>query len=136
MTSYNKKWYEENKERLRPIRKRWWQDNRNKQKEYARNYRIKNPGQIKKNNEKINKLKARFLDKYIFLGFRQQTGSCSKCSNNVHNGTAQVTHMHHLKYIPCIPWACRVELCARCHGKLMRDNGGSFEKGHIPWNKK
>lgn len=47
-----KKYYLENKERLKPIRKRWWEKNREKAVEYQREYRKKNPENYKKTIDK------------------------------------------------------------------------------------
>lgn len=61
--------------------------------------------------------KVVFLGKQIFVGFRQQTGYCFQCPNNIFDGTCKLTHMHHLSYIPIMIWACRIELCVSCHLK-------------------
>lgn len=64
----------------------------------------------KEYNDKNNARRLRFLGKRIVLSFIPRTGKCSKC------GKKGATDMHHLKYIPCIPWACTKELCDKCHG--------------------
>jgi hypothetical protein len=48
---------------------------------------------------------------------RELTGYCSKCSNNIHDKSCRVTHMHHWIYIIIFTWFGREELCASCHAK-------------------
>jgi hypothetical protein len=45
------------------------------------------------------------------------TGYCSRCSNNVYDGTAKSMAMDHLVYIIIFPWFGRVELCASRHAE-------------------
>src|SRR5262245_53540311 len=48
---------------------------------------------------------------------RLLTGYCSRCTNNIYDGTCKKTDMHHLFYIVIFPWFGRQELCAACHVK-------------------
>ena len=47
--------------------------------------------------------------------FRALTGYCSKCPNNIYDGSCKTTHMHHLIYVRILPWFGRHELCPSCH---------------------
>jgi hypothetical protein len=47
--------------------------------------------------------------------FRALTGYCSKCPNNIFDGSCKTTQMHHLIYIRILPWFGREELCPSCH---------------------
>ena len=49
---------------------------------------------------------------------RMLTGYCSKCSNNVFDGSCKQTSMHHWYYLRIAPMCCRQELCQSCHAKL------------------
>jgi hypothetical protein len=115
---YSREYYLKNKERLKPIRKKWRENNKEKSKIYWKKQRETHTDRIKKWNYINGKLQMKFLGKNIFLGFRQQIGYCSKCPNNIYDGTCKSTHMHHYFYCIIMPWACRIELCAKCHGNL------------------
>src|SRR5215510_4157089 len=61
-------------------------------------------------NARRNKLKLAFLGRIVVLTFDPRKHVCSRCDKQ------GFTHMNHLMYIPCMPWACTEELCASCHG--------------------
>jgi hypothetical protein len=46
-----------------------------------------------------------------------RTGYCSRCSNNIHDGSCKLTHLHHKQYFRVFPWFATEELCASCHAK-------------------
>lgn len=81
-------------------------------------YRENNPEKYKERYLHRSKLRSWFLGKQIYIGFRQLTGYCSQCPNNIFDGRNRRTHMHHMFYLSCMPWACRIELCMSCHGKI------------------
>ena len=56
-TAYGKKYYQANKERLKPIRKAWWEKNKDKATDYQREYRKRNPDNYQKT---LNKGKEKF----------------------------------------------------------------------------
>jgi hypothetical protein len=62
-------------------------------------------------------IKFLYFRKQIYMDFRQRTGYCSKCPNNIYDGTCKITNMHHLFYIIIVPWFGRIELCNSCHTK-------------------
>jgi hypothetical protein len=47
--------------------------------------------------------------------FRAHTGYCSKCPNNIFDGSCKTTHMHHFIYVRILSWFGREELCVSCH---------------------
>ena len=53
----------------------------------------------------------KFLGKVIYLSWKIKKGICICCKQ------IKRTTMHHLFYIPCMPWACTLELCKSCHNK-------------------
>lgn len=70
-------------------------------------------------NPEKNKRRIRFTfkDKRILLPDNPRTGYCSKCSNNIYDGSCKVTHLHHTKYDVKNPLENTIELCVGCHFK-------------------
>jgi hypothetical protein len=66
----------------------------------------------------------RYGRKTLCMSFRQLSGYCSKCSNNIFDGSCKKTDMHHLFYIIIVPWFGRIELCSTCHIKTWVGGGG------------
>ena len=75
-----------------------------------------------------------FLGVQIYLSWNPRTGRCSKCTNNIHDGSCKVTNMHHLFYLRICPWFGMVELCVSCHAvetvnrPLIRNQFGVFPR--------
>lgn len=67
----------------------------------------------KSKHEKYNPRRLVFLGKVVLLTWNPRKGVCSNCGII----TKTRTDMHHMKYIPCMPWACTVELCQACHDR-------------------
>lgn len=86
--------------------------------EADKRYRKTNPKKYRERYLKRSKLRSWFLGKQIYIGFRQLTGYCSQCPNSIFDGIHRRTDMHHVFYLPCMPWACRTELCVPCHRKI------------------
>lgn len=74
----------------------------------------------------INERRIRFLGKRMYLSFNPRTGICSIC------GKKENTHMHHEKYVPCIPWACTKEVCKQHHYKFTKND--AIKSGQL-WGK-
>lgn len=83
----------------------------------AQLYRQRHPDKIKIRNTNAHKRTLNFLGKLIQLSFIPRVGYCSQCTNNIFDKSCKKTEIHHLFYVPCIPWACTIELCASCHAK-------------------
>lgn len=113
-----KEYYDKNKVKKIRYQKEYYIENRVEVLEYKREYNAKYRVERKVRIQEHDKQRIIFLDKQLRLNFRQSTGYCSKCPNNVFDGTCKQTNMHHYFYVPCIPWACRQELCASCHSKI------------------
>ena len=95
--------------------KQYREEHKEELREYSRNYyKLHYKDRWKPTNE----LTFNFLGRLVTSTFRQITGYCSKCPNNIYDDTCKITHMHHYFYLSCMPWACREELCARCHAKI------------------
>lgn len=116
-----KAWCDKNRIKLRKYQKDYQRKRRKlypeKQREADKKWKQNHQDKYKSAYLKKAKHRIRFLGKQIFIGFRQLTGYCSHCPNNIFDGKYKRTEMHHLKYIPCMPWACRIELCIPCHRK-------------------
>ena len=70
-----------------------------------------------------------------FLGSKRMlTGRCSKCPNNIYDGSCRRTNMHHWYYLRIAPMCCREEICQSCHAKL--NPSSFFAKGHLYHSKK
>lgn len=110
---YNRHWLERNREKSRIYNRKNYYSHKEKRLQFCKERYALDPEYYRKWSWR----KVVFLGKQIYVGFRQQTGYCSRCSNNVHNGSCKLTHMHHLLYVPIMIWACRIELCASCHKK-------------------
>lgn len=77
----------------------------------------------------------RFQDERINVGIDPRTGYCSKCSNNIFDGSCLVTGMHHKKYDRNNPLRYTVELCSSCHAyetlgnkRFIRNQYGLFKR--------
>jgi hypothetical protein len=67
----------------------------------------------------------RYAGKTLCLSFRELTGFCSQCPNNIHDRSCKKTDMHHaLGYFATLPWFGRVELCTKCHNRTKPKWGG------------
>ena len=107
-----------NKERIYSVKRKWDEKNRDKVLSSKKKYKKNHQEAVNKWNEITNKYKIKFCGKTIYIGFRQQTGHCTKCPRNIYDGSCKQTDMHHYFYCVIMPWACRVELCDKCHGHL------------------
>ena len=75
-------------------------------------------------NRQYDRNRSRFLGHgQRVLSFRQLTGYCSLCANNIYDGTCKITNMHHWVYIIILPWFATEERCVSCHCKTK-------ERGH------
>lgn len=117
---YNRLWRQRNPKRVKLIQQR-----------QNENFRKRHPDRVRQackhwkethleTYRNISLHRISFLGKQIRIGFRQLSGYCSLCPNNIFDETCKKTNMHHLKYIPCMPWACRQEVCVSCHRLLCR----------------
>lgn len=61
---------------------------------------------------------------------RMLTGYCSRCSNNIYDGSCKQTSMHHWYYLRISPMCCREEVCQSCHVRLA---SSSFWHGSWTW---
>lgn len=79
---------------------------------------------------KNNPRKYRFGSKgpRFFGPKKMLTGRCSRCPNNIYDGSCKMTAMHHCYYLRISPLCCREELCQSCHIKL--NPSAFYEKGH------
>lgn len=77
---------------------------------------IRNPRKLKTQSIRV----FMFYNRHVYYTFKQRTGYCSKCSNNIHNGSCKKTHMHHWVYLTCLPWFGREELCVSCHSRVKK----------------
>ena len=68
-------------------------------------------------NPRQNPKKYRYRNRRLLGWFKQKTGYCSKCTNNIYDRTTSHTQMHHIFYFIIFPWAFREELCMSCHTK-------------------
>jgi hypothetical protein len=75
-----------------------------------------------------------FLGKRNTLSFDLRKDVCSECEKKGE------MHLHHVAYIPIMPWACVLELCQSCHGsktyglgqsKVGRNTVTTFAKGEL-----
>jgi len=114
-SEYLKDWRKSHPDYFSKYMKKYRKENQR----YRLSHNEYNKNWFRKSN--YNKRHIVFLGSRIIYTFRQLTGYCSKCKNNMHDGTCKITHMHHLFYVPIMPWACRIELCASCHGKLKKE---------------
>lgn len=55
---------------------------------------------------------------YTGWNWKQRTGYCSLCPNNIHDGSCKRTNLHHKYYLRIFPWFGRIEVCRSCHSKL------------------
>lgn len=55
---------------------------------------------------------------YAGMRWKQRSGYCSLCPNNIHDGSCKRTNMHHWIYIRIFPWFGRIEVCRGCHSKI------------------
>lgn len=83
----------------------------------APQFRDRNRERINAHDRERMKSKFLFFKKQIYSNFKQRSGYCSACPNNIYDSTCKVTHMHHWTYIIIFPWFGRVELCSSCHTK-------------------
>ena len=79
----------------------------------------------------VKGLSIRYFNKFIRYRWLMRTGFCSHCPNNVHDGSCNVTHMHHRYYLVICPWFGIQELCPGCHTKI-----GSHVKKSNHWAQK
>lgn len=84
---------------------------------------------------KRSKREMRFLGKKITLSFKIRKGICSKCGNNIFDGSCKNTNMHHIFYVPILVWFGTIELCASCHAEeelkdrpLIKNQHGMFKQ--------
>jgi hypothetical protein len=71
--------------------------------------------QDKKLRPVYNKKRVRFKGKQIFTKLMPRTGYCSKCSNNIFDGSCKITVIHHIQYHDDDILKDTVELCVSCH---------------------
>jgi hypothetical protein len=87
--------------------------------EYIRKYAKKiDPILKKKINAIYHPRLMRFKGKQISLKENPRIGYCSLCRNNIHNGSAKITHIHHINYHDHDPLKDTIEVCASCHAKI------------------
>lgn len=72
----------------------------------------------------------RFLGKLVILSWDPRNGICSECGSRK-GIDCELTNIHHYFYLPCMPWACIVELCVRCHKNRHYRHKGRFSQGLI-----
>lgn len=108
MEEYSKKYYEENKERLTPIRKKWADENPEKNREYAlKYYHTYKPKSISN-----DKTRARSkTQKLVAKGIIEKKDNCEECN---HDGSRFKIVKHHEDYSK--PEQV-IFLCTKCHGK-------------------
>lgn len=61
--------------------------------------------------KKRSRRRLKFLGRGRTLKFILRYGICDEC------GISRQTNLHHLFYLPIMPWACTIELCTSCHMK-------------------
>jgi hypothetical protein len=88
---------------------------------------------FKDRQKRYDQRKRRFLGHgQRVLTFRQLTGYCSQCHNNIYDGTCKMTNMHHWVYIIILPWFGTEEVCIGCHNKTKeRDAYGHILKESV-----
>lgn len=69
----------------------------------------------KESIKRTNQKKFHFLNKSIRQKDNPRTGYCSRCPNNLYDGSCKKTDTHHYFYMTIMPWACTIELCVSCH---------------------
>src|SRR6266852_7349187 len=74
----------------------------------------------------LNNKSIAFLGKSIYLGWNPRKGICLEC-NPIKSQSYLITHMHHLFYVPCMPWACCIELCPSHHTLCHEKERGRLE---------
>lgn len=79
----------------------------------CRNKLILNPKWHNINNKK----RIRFKEKIISIKNNPRKGYCSRCSNNIFDGSCKRTHMHHELYDVNNVLNNTIELCPKCHDK-------------------
>lgn len=87
-----------------------------KLKEKRRLKGLENIENIKNRNNKNTKFtRISFKDERIYTGKTIRTGYCSRCTNNIFDGSSQQTHLHHHSYNNSDFLDKTEELCASCH---------------------
>lgn len=86
----------------------------NKNKEYFKEYFAKRTKEYVKNN---NSKRLKYKDKQIRIKQNIKTGYCSRCSNNIYDGSCNLTSLHHIRYNDDDPLKHTIELCNPCHRK-------------------
>jgi len=82
---------------------------------------IRNPKIRSQRLEQYRKLIRFGSDLQLKGTFRALTGYCSKCTNNIFDGSCKTTHMHHLIYVIILPWFGRGALSIMsCDGNVER----------------
>lgn len=119
-----KQYYSKHEENIKYRSKRWREEHRETYLSYMRRYKS---------------YVICFLGRRIKLDWNPRKGICSECGA-IKGKDCKKSDIHHLKYIPCMVWACTIELCSKCHDKTKSKRRGQhpiaeFRKGHIPWNK-
>ncbi len=75
-------------------------------------------------NAIYNPMKINFLGARLWLGWNPRKGQCTWCKRKVGDpfittrgkrSNLKLTQMHHEFYLPCMRWACMIELCVPCH---------------------
>lgn len=94
---------------------------------YTKYIAWRNPAVRKKWNPILSPMRIWFLGKRISLSWNPHKYICQIC-NAVKGVDCHSTQLHHYFYVPCMPWACTVELCIPCHIKQHnhRDLKGRF----------
>ena len=74
------------------------------------------PERQKQKNANRFKYKGKYVRTQEIL--RKRTGKCSRCPNNIFDGSCEYTQFHHIgEYVDDDPMANTVELCLSCHSK-------------------
>lgn len=97
----------------RNVKDKGWYCNKCFMKHYTNKNR--NPITQRKWYEHSRKRKINFLKRRMYLTWDIRKYVCSWC-----NIKSNLTDMHHLYYLPCMPWAGMVELCRKCHQNTKR----------------
>ena len=123
--------------------------------EYTRRYRLKHPNQVRdwamrnkehrmqhqreyraKHPEAYEESKRRALlytpiGRKVSFKRRVRTGYCSRCSNNIHDGSCKRTALHHIQYHDDDPLKDTIELCGACHLKRHPIRNTSRRRDHL-----
>jgi hypothetical protein len=66
-------------------------------------------------NKILSPRRIQFKNYRIGLKHNIRTGYCSRCPNNIHDGSCKRTSVHHWVYIIILPWFGTEEICNKCH---------------------